>query len=41
MLNDSKIEVILLGTKHQLRKFGYLGISVGNSAIKPVQKLKI
>lgn len=40
MLNDSKTEVILLGTKQQLSKFSNLEISVGNANIKPCTKVR-
>ena len=40
MLNDSKTEVILLGSRQQLSKFNDLQVSVGNVAIKPCSKVK-
>ena len=40
MLNDSKTEVVLLGTKQQLSKFSNLEISVGNANIKPCTKVR-
>jgi hypothetical protein len=40
MLNDSKTEVVLLGTKQQLSKLSDLAISVGNVNIKPVTKVR-
>jgi hypothetical protein len=39
-LNESKTEVILLGTKHQLSKVGNIEISVGNVNIKPCSKVR-
>ena len=40
MLNDSKTEVVLLGTKQQLSKLSNLEISVGNVNIKPCTKVR-
>src|SRR3977135_128017 len=40
MLNDSKTEVVLLGTKQQLSKLSNLEISVGNANIKPCTKIR-
>ena len=40
MLNDTKIEVVLLGTRQQLSKLIELWVSVGNTAIKPFSKVK-
>ena len=40
MLNDSKTEVVLLGTKQQLSKLSSLEISVGNANIKSCTKVK-
>ncbi len=40
MLNDSKTEVVLLGTKQQLCKLSNLEISVGNANIKPCTKVR-
>jgi len=40
MLNDSKTEVILLGTKQQLSKFSDLSVTVGNVDIKPCSKVR-
>ena len=40
MLNDSKTEVIMIGTKQQLTKFSDLEISVGNAIIKPCTKVR-
>jgi len=40
MLNDSKTEVVLLGTKQQLSKLSNLEISVGNANIKPCTKVR-
>jgi hypothetical protein len=40
MLNDSKTEVVLLGTKQQLSKLSDLALSVGNANIKPVTKVR-
>src|SRR5258708_22075971 len=39
-LNESKTEVVLLGTKQQLSKLGNLEISVGNVNIKPCNKVR-
>ena len=39
-LNESKTEVILLGTKHQLSKVGNIEVSVGNVNIKPCSKVR-
>ena len=39
-LNESKTEVVLLGTKQQLRKLGNLEISVGNVNIKSCNKVR-
>ena len=40
MLNDSKTEVVLIGTKQQLSKFSHLDISVGNASINPCAKVR-
>ena len=40
MLNDSKTEVVLLGTKQQLGKLDNLAISVGNANIIPCSRVK-
>src|SRR5579863_2041022 len=40
MLNDSKTEVLLLGTKQQLNKLGKLEINVGSANIKPCTKVR-
>jgi hypothetical protein len=40
MLNDSKTEVVLIGTKQQLSKFRHLDISVGNANINPCAKVR-
>src|SRR5277367_1348413 len=40
LLNDSKTEVILLGTKQQLSKLSNLEISVGGANIKSCSKVK-
>jgi hypothetical protein len=40
MLNDSKTEVALIGTKQQLGKLGNLELSVGDANIKPCTKVK-
>src|SRR3981189_3316291 len=40
MLNDSKTEVVLLGTKQQLSKLSNLEVSVGNINIKPCTKIR-
>ena len=40
MLNDSKTEVVLLGTRQQLSKLSNLEISVGNANIKPCSKVR-
>jgi hypothetical protein len=40
MLNDSKSEVVLLGTKQQLSKLSCLEISIGNVNIKPCTKVR-
>src|SRR3981189_1749358 len=39
-LNETKTEVMLLGTKQQLSKGGNIEISVGNVNIKPCSKVK-
>ena len=39
-LNETKTEVILLGTKQQLSKVGNIEISVGNVNIKPCSKVR-
>ncbi len=40
MINDSKTEVMLIGTWQQLRKISIDGIKVGNAEIKPVSSVK-
>src|SRR5258708_6538426 len=40
MLNDSKREIVLLGTKQQLSKLGSLQISVGSANIKLCSKVR-
>jgi hypothetical protein len=45
MLNDDKTEVMVFGSKHNLEKFHFPGLSVGNELIvpnpKPVQNLGV
>ena len=39
-LNDSKTEIVLLGSQQQLSKLNMLEVSVGNVIIKPCSKVR-